>query len=192
MLFAVDVVVQLTLAEDCGESFQHQLLDVASVALSVFRPLRLLWIVALATVVQRAAGHSLRGTIATCTGDSAALGIWVAVRALLHAGRHAAGASTTDIPKALWWAFVSVMSVGHGDLSPVTTAGPVLAVALMIGVLAVLGVVPATRASWIVSGVSAEECAAARGQVAELQDQPRQFTDLMVRPQDATVCSVGN
>lgn len=143
----------------------------------------------------RTAGHSLRGKIATYTGGSAVLVIRVAALAVLNAERHAAGASITDFPKALWWAFVTVTTVGYGDLSPVTTTGRVVAVALMIGGIAVLGVVTATLASWIVSGVSAEEAeehAATRGQVAELQDRVRRLTDLVVQQRGSSVHPQGN
>lgn len=195
VLFAIDVVVRLTLAEDRGEWFRHHLLDVASVALPVLRPLRLLRLVALVTVLLRTAGHSLRGKIATYTGGSAVPVIRVAALAVLNAERHAAGASITDFPKALWWAFVTVTTVGYGDLSPATTTGRVVAVALMIGGIAVLGVVTATLASWIVSGVSAEEAeehAATRGQVAELQDRVRRLTDLVVQQRGSSVHPQGN
>lgn len=147
------------------------------------------------TVLLRTAGHSLRGKIATYTGGSAVLVIRVAALAVLNAERHAAGASITDFPKALWWAFVTVTTVGYGDLSPVTTTGRVVAVALMIGGIAVLGVVTATLASWIVSGVSAEEAeehAATRGQVAELQDRVRRLTDLVVQQRGSSVHPQGN
>lgn len=147
------------------------------------------------TVLLRTAGHSLRGKIATYTGGSAVPVIRVAALAVLNAERHAAGASITDFPKALWWAFVTVTTVGYGDLSPVTTTGRVVAVALMIGGIAVLGVVTATLASWIVSGVSAEEAeehAATRGQVAELQDRVRRLTDLVVQQRGSSVHPQGN
>jgi voltage-gated potassium channel len=35
--------------------------------------------------------------------------------------------------KALWWSITTVTTVGHGDVYPVTTAGRVIPVLLMIG-----------------------------------------------------------
>ena len=182
ILFAVDVLVQVCLADSRLAWLRRHLLEVLSVALPVLRPLRLLRLVALVTVLQRTAGHSLRGKIATYTAGSAALLIWVAALAVLNVERHATGAKITDFPKALWWAFVTVTTVGYGDLSPITATGRAIAVALMIGGIAVLGVVTATLASWIVSRVSAEDAAehaATRGQVAELQEQVRELTDII-------------
>lgn len=174
--FAVDVVVQLVLTGQRAHWLRHHLLDVASVVLPVLRPLRLLRLVALVGVLQRTAGHSLRGRIATYTAGSSVLILWVAALAVLDVERHAPGSDITTLGDALWWAFVTVTTVGYGDLSPVTPAGRVIAVALMIGGIAVLGVVTATLASWIVSSVSEEESsehAATREQVAELLEEVR-------------------
>ncbi len=173
-MFAVDVAVQLFLTTDRKQWLKQHPLDVASVVLPVLRPLRLLRLVALVTVLQRTAGHSLRGKIATYTAGSAALLIWVSALAVLSAERHSPDASITDFPKALWWAFVTVNTVWYGDLSPVTVTGRVIAVALMIGGITVLGIVTGTLASWIISRISSEESAehaATREQVAELQEQ---------------------
>jgi voltage-gated potassium channel len=179
-LFAVDVAVQLTLAEDRLGWLRHHPLDVASVLLPVLRPLRLLRLVALVSVFQRTAGHSLRGKIAVYTAGSATLLVWVASLAVLDAERHASGATITTVPDAIWWAFATITTVGYGDLSPVTPTGRIIAIALMIGGITVLGVVTGTLASWIVGSVSddeAEEHAATREQVAELQDEIRQLRE---------------
>jgi voltage-gated potassium channel len=48
---------------------------------------------------------------------------------------------------ALWWSVVTATTVGYGDLSPVTTEGRVIAVALMLAGIGVIGVFTATIAS---------------------------------------------
>lgn len=178
-LFAVDVAVQLVLVDDRRAWLRKHPLDLASVVLPVLRPLLLLRLVALVSVFERTAGHGLRGRIAAYTAGSASLLIWISALAVLDAERDAPGSSITSLSDALWWAFVTVTTVGYGDLSPVTPTGRVIAVALMIGGIAVLGVVTGTLASWIVSAVAddeADEHAATREQVAQLQDQVQQLT----------------
>lgn len=62
-------------------------------------------------------------------------------------------------------------TVGYGDYSPVTAVGRAIAVGLMITGIALLGVVTATLASWIVERVGEQDDAnqaATRAQVAEL------------------------
>src|ERR1700729_4630439 len=51
---------------------------------------------------------------------------------------------------ALWWAVVTVTSVGYGDQYPVTVAGRAVAVVLMITGIALFGVVAAAIASYFV------------------------------------------
>ena len=54
-------------------------------------------------------------------------------------------------------------TVGYGDLSPVTSTGRLVAAALMIGGITLLGTVTATLASWIVQRVGEEDTASRRG-----------------------------
>lgn len=48
---------------------------------------------------------------------------------------------------ALWWSVVTATTVGYGDLSPVTTEGRIIAVALMLTGIGVIGIFTATIAS---------------------------------------------
>ena len=180
-VFAADYAVRLRLAPDRGRWFAHHLLDLAVVALPLLRPLRLLRLATPISVLQRTAGLALRGRIAVYTAGAAILLTYVGALATLDAEKHAPGATITSFPKALWWAFVTITSVGYGDYSPTTGTGRTVAALLMIAGIAVIGTVTATLASWIVSRVAeetAEEEAATRQQVAALQ---RQVTDLTGR-----------
>lgn len=87
---------------------------------------------------------------------------------------------------AIWWAIVTVTTVGYGDLFPVTTDGRVLGVCLMIGGLALFSVVTATLASYIVSKVGdgeqedlkeAEQILQLREQVASLERSIKALED---------------
>lgn len=49
---------------------------------------------------------------------------------------------------------MTVTTVGYGDIAPVTPMGRVIAAGLMLAGIALLGVVTATLASWIVDRVS--------------------------------------
>lgn len=180
-VFAADYAVRLRLAPDRGRWFAHHLLDLAVVALPLLRPLRLLRLATPISVLQRTAGLALRGRIAVYTAGAAILLTYVGALATLDAEKHAPGATITSFPKALWWAFVTITSVGYGDHIPTTGTGRTVAALLMIAGIAVIGTVTATLASWIVSRVAeetAEEEAATRQQVAALQ---RQVTDLTGR-----------
>lgn len=78
---------------------------------------------------------------------------------------------------------MTITTVGYGDYVPVTAIGRVVAVGLMIGGIALIGVVTATLASWIVERVSLDtertatateaQVDALRGEIAELKEMIR-------------------
>lgn len=178
-MFAVDYCVRLGLTPQRGRWFVHHLLDLAAIALPVPRPLRLLRLITLLGVLQRSAGTALRGRITVYTAGSVSMLEVVAALAVLEAERNAPGATITTFGEAVWWSLSTNTTVGYGDLFPVTQLGRCVAALLMIGGVALIGVVTATLASWIVSLVteeSAEQEAATRAQVATLQAQVEGLT----------------
>lgn len=177
-LFVVDYATNLFLAERRGHWFITHLFDFAVVALPVLRPLRLLRLVTLVAILQRRAGNAFRGRVILFAASSTALLLFVASLAMLDAERGAPGALITTFPKALWWAFVTITTVGYGDLYPVTGTGRFIAAGIMLGGIALIGVVTATLASYIVERVAQQdETADARTQeqVRELAKEIRQL-----------------
>jgi voltage-gated potassium channel len=64
--------------------------------------------------------------------------------------KHAAGANIHSYHDALWWAVVTVTTVGYGDRFPVTEGGRAVAVVLMLVGIGLIGVLTATVASFFV------------------------------------------
>lgn len=64
--------------------------------------------------------------------------------------KHAPGSNIHNYGSALWWAVVTVTTVGYGDKYPVTTGGRAVAVVLMLVGISLIGVVTATVASYFV------------------------------------------
>ncbi len=188
-LFLVDYIVRLVLADPRGSWFRHHLFDLAVVALPLLRPLRLLRVFTLVTVLQRTAGSALRSRIAIYGAGAALVLIYVGGLAVLDAERHAPGADITNFGDAIWWAFVTITTVGYGDFVPVTLGGRAVAVGLMAGGVAVLGVVTATLSSWVIERVARghdDDEAATRGQVRQLTDQVAALTARLAEPPDAS------
>ena len=180
VLFGVDYLVRLALASSRSLWFLHHLPDLAVIALPILRPLRLLRLVTLVGIMQRSAGTALRGRITLYTVGSAALLISTSALAALDAERHEPGASIRAFGQALWWALTTITTIGYGDTTPVSTEGRCIAALLMIGGVALIGVVTATLASWIVSLVeeeNAEQEAATQAQVATLQQQVSELSE---------------
>jgi voltage-gated potassium channel len=170
LAFVVDYVVRLTLAHRRVRWFFGHLVDLAIVALPFLRPLRLLRLVVLFKVLQRAVGDAIRGRVIIYTVCSAVLLIYVASLAVLDAERSDPRSDITSFGRAVWWAITTVTTVGYGDLAPVTVTGRVIAALLMIGGISLVGVVTATLASWIVQRVAEEDEANQTATSAQIDD----------------------
>jgi voltage-gated potassium channel len=152
--FAVDYLVRLRLAEDRSGFFRGHLPDLAMVVLPVLRPLRLLRLVMLLKMLNRHAGSSLRGRVAAYVSGAAGLLVLLASLAVLDAERGEPGANIASFGDAIWWAMTTVTTVGYGDQFPVTTTGRFVAAGLMLAGIALLGVVTASFASWLIERVA--------------------------------------
>ena len=149
--FLIDYLVRLAIVENRRRWFVLHLLDLAIVVLPMLRPLRLMRFLAILAIIQRGAGNMLRGRVAVYTVGATILTVIVAGLAVYDAER--ASGNIDSFGDAIWWAFVTITTVGYGDYYPVTVTGRLVAVGLMIGGIALIGVVPATLAPWIVERV---------------------------------------
>ena len=114
MAFIVDYVVSILLAKDKKAWFKENLLMLVSIALPIFRPLRLLRLVAVLNVLNRTGGMAVRGRITLYTCCSVTLLMYIGALAELDVERGVPGASITDFGEAIWWSFVTVTTVGYG------------------------------------------------------------------------------
>src|SRR5690242_20023105 len=151
--FAVDYAVRLWLAPNRWRWFRRHLLDLAIVVLPLIRPLRVVRLVILIKVLQKAVGNAIRGRVVIYTFAGAALLVYVASLAVLQAERDDPNAGITSFGQALWWSITTITTVGYGDEYPVTTTGRVIAALLLIGGISLVGSITATIASWIVQRV---------------------------------------
>ena len=176
LLFVADYVVTLLLAEHRWRWFYRHLFDFAVIVLPALRPLRLLRLVTLVRALQGVAGIAFRGRVVAYVATTTALLIFIASLAILDTERGAPNALITTFGDAVWWAFVTITTVGYGDLYPVTATGRLIAAGVMLGGIALIGVVTATLASWIVETVArrdAETQTATQREVAELSEEIR-------------------
>jgi len=152
-LFAVDYFARLGLSRDRTAFMRANLLDLAVVVLPLLRPLRLLRLVTLLSVLNRNVGGSMRGRVAVYVGGATSLILLIASLAVLDAERGAKGATITTFGDASWWAFTTVTTVGYGDRYPITGQGRFIAGGLMLAGIALLGIVTASLASWLIDKV---------------------------------------
>jgi voltage-gated potassium channel len=152
-LFVVDYVARLALSRDRAAFVRGNLLDLAVVVLPLLRPLRLLRLVTLLSVLNRYAGGSMRGRVAVYVAGATSLVLFVASLAVLDAERGTKGATITTFGDAAWWAMTTVTTVGYGDRYPLTAQGRFIAGGLMLAGIALLGIVTASLASWLLDKV---------------------------------------
>jgi voltage-gated potassium channel len=177
-VFLCDYLARVSLAGNRRQYFQKHLLDLLIVALPILRPLRLLRLVILFRVLNRKAAASLRGRVPLYVSISAATLVCCAALAVLAAERGHAGANINNFGQALWWAVVTVTTVGYGDHFPVTVEGRCIAVGLMIGGVALIGVVTASFAAWFIDRVRDEEEANEAATRRDLEQLTAQVAEL--------------
>ena len=152
--FGVDYAIRLMLADQRWLFVRTNVVDLAVIVLPLLRPLRLLRLVALLSVLNRSTANNLRGKVVLYASGGAVLLLLCAGLAITDEERYAPGATIADFGDGIWWAITTMTTVGYGDRFPVTTTGRVIAAALMLGGIALLGVVTATLASWMVERVA--------------------------------------
>lgn len=157
VLFAADYLARVVIARRRLAYIGRRIPDLLILTLPMLRPLRLLRLVLLLRVLNRRAASHLRGQVAVYVAGATAMLIAFAALAALDAERGAEGANIDGYGDALWWAMTTVSTVGYGDRYPVTGQGRLVAAALMLGGIALIGVVTASLASWLIDRVRAVE-----------------------------------
>ena len=168
LAFAVDYVTRLRLAPDRRHYVRTHLLDLLALVVPFLRPLRLITVIGVFGTSARRIGDDIRNSLLFIAGMVAVL-VLAGAALVLDAERASDDANITAFGDAVWWAFVTITTVGYGDAFPVTVEGRAVAVLLMLVGVALLGLVTASVATWFVR-VSAQE--------AEAQDSEERHATL--------------
>lgn len=188
--FVVEYLAKLYLTPARRRFFTHNLVDLAVIVLPMLRPLRALRLLrllnlgrvgaVLANALQRIkelATHRnvhfvLLAVVAVIFGCAALV---------LEFEQHARGSTIHNYGQALWWAIVTVTTVGYGDTYPVTAAGRGVAVVLMLVGIGLIGVLTATVASYFVGQTADRD----RAELVERLDRlERMVGELLERTPD--------
>lgn len=141
--FATELTVRVVLAPHRRAYLRSHWVDVLLVAVPFFRPLRLLRIAVVALRIGVGVGHAL---------SIERMLIYAATLAMVCAcaARIVEPETFPTLIDSLWWALVTMSTVGYGDISPATDAGKIVAVPLLVGGITVFGVLTANLASVMV------------------------------------------
>ncbi|WP_431220518.1 potassium channel family protein [Leifsonia xyli] len=147
--FLLDYVVRLVLAEHKLNFVRHSLIDLFSVFIPLVRPFRLLTGLRRVPALRGNTAAHLRRRVVIIAGVSIIMFIYVIALAEFRVERYADGANIKSFGDSIWWACVTMATVGYGDYYPVTVPGRVLAVILMMGGIAIVGTASATIVSYL-------------------------------------------
>ena len=169
LVFAVDLIVRLFLAERRWAFLRGNWLDLVTLAVPMLRPLRALRVLVALNVLGRRGRTFVRGRVVAYVAAAVTVVGFVAALAVLDAERTNPEANIKSFGDALWWAATTVTTVGYGDQFPTTTEGRFVGVGLMLTGIALVGVVTAALASWFVEKVAEVQVAEERTE-AEVSD----------------------
>lgn len=176
-LFGADYVIRLMLTPRRRHFVRSHWFDLVTLLLPVVRPLRALRLIFVLKVLHQRAEVWTRGRLAVYVGGATVLLVVVAALAVLDAERGQPDSTIQSYPQALWWGVVTITTVGYGDFYPATLEGRLVALAMMIGGIGLLGFVTGSVTSWIVDRIAAGEAAgqATRQDVSDLLEEVRQL-----------------
>ena len=194
VIFGADYAFRLWAAESRWQFVRTHKLDLAVVLLPFLRPLRAfraLRLVRVLSLVGLSQGHAKRSThvqVSLYAALTSLTAILVAAIGISWVESSARAANIKGIGDGLWWAATTITTVGYGDHYPVTTGGRIIAVALMVTGIAMLGVVTASIAAWFVDRLQTVTDAEEKTQ-ATLDDVLAELAELKVELQRVTAAS---
>lgn len=157
IVFIVDFAVRVALAERRVRYFFAHPVDILVILLPMFRPLRSLRVLASARLlVQRGQFFEfsrVAGAIAVAAVFTGVVGALI----VLDLERFVPGSTITTLGDGLWWAAVTMTTVGYGDTYPITPAGQVAAIGMMVVGISLLGTVTGAFATWVSTRISAKQ-----------------------------------
>lgn len=171
-VFLADFIITMALTEKRKRWSLMNIVNLAVVVLPVFRTLRLLRVVSLLRVLNRATSLAFGQRIMYYVVSSSILLTYTGALAVLDAEREADNANILHFGDALWWAFVTITTIGFGDRFPVTADGRLIAVGLAVAGISLIGLVTVTMGTWVMATlqkIRAEELAEEEDDDLELE-----------------------
>ncbi|MFM1795601.1 MAG: hypothetical protein RLZZ340_278 [Actinomycetota bacterium] len=154
-IFIVDFVARLWMHDDKRLFIKRNVIELIGLILPFFRAFRMFRVVIAIGFLARAA-QTLQSRINVYLGIVLPLLVFTCSLGVYDAEHDAPGANITNFGDAIWWAFVTVTTIGYGDYFPVTFEGRFIAVLLMLSGLALVSVITVSFASWFLDRLNIE------------------------------------
>lgn len=149
-VFALDFVIRLVIAHDKLRFLRRNVVELISLILPFFRAFRMFRVIVAIGFLTRVA-QSLQGRINLYLGLILPLLVFTCSLGVYDAEHRDPSANITSFGDAIWWAFVTITTIGYGDYYPVTFEGRAIAVVLMLSGLALVSIITISIGSWFLS-----------------------------------------
>jgi voltage-gated potassium channel len=146
-IFIVDFVARFFMSHHKSQFMKSNVVEFISLLLPMFRAFRMFRVVIALGFIARVA-QSLQARIGIYLGLILPLLIFTCSLGVYDAEHMVAGANIKSFGDSVWWAFVTVTTIGYGDYFPITFEGRAIAVLLMLSGIALVSVITVTFASW--------------------------------------------
>ncbi|GAB2689202.1 potassium channel family protein [Nocardia thraciensis] len=156
VIFAADFAIRVGLSTRRWRFLRTHPLELLIVILPPIRPLRLLRAALLVLDTLNRNTFS-RMRLSIFVGVSSLLVVFLCSLAMFDAEYGAPDAKVQSFGDALWWAAVSVTTVGYGDYYPVTTEGRLVALILMTFGIGLISFAIGTTTSWVLDQLKTVE-----------------------------------
>lgn len=154
-IFIIDFVIRFFMHDSKKLFLKRNVIELIGLILPFFRAFRMFRVVIAIGFLARAA-QSLQARINIYLGLILPLLVFTCSLGVYEAEHDAQNATITNFGDAIWWAFVTVTTIGYGDYYPVTFEGRAIAVLLMLSGLALVSVITVSFASWFLERMNLE------------------------------------
>lgn len=154
-LFALDFATGLWAAKRRGEPLGGHMFGIVFVLFPVLQPFRWIRLATVLTAINRRGSSNLRARVIGYALAGAAMIAFIGGLIVVDNERADPTANIITVGDAMWWAVVTIATVGYGDRYPVTPVGRLVAVVLMTFGIALLGAATATMSSILIDRVQA-------------------------------------
>jgi voltage-gated potassium channel len=148
--FVLDLMFGIVTAQSKKEYLLKHPLEIASSLLPFLRPLRLMRVISFGGLAIQKVAIGRQFAITLKVAITTLFVAYISAVQITISERMIEGSNIKNFGDGLWWAMTTVTTVGYGDKFPVTTEGRILAVALMIMGISLVGVITASVAAWFV------------------------------------------
>jgi voltage-gated potassium channel len=148
--FVLDLMFGIFNAQSKKEYLLKHPLEIASSLLPFLRPLRLMRVISFGGLAIQKVAIGRQFAITLKVAITTLFVAYISAVQITISERMVEGSNIKNFGDGLWWAMTTVTTVGYGDKFPITTEGRILAVALMIMGISLVGVITASVAAWFV------------------------------------------